>query len=137
MRSLTAVIYAKDSACVAGFYRDLLSLSVVDERAGDFVCLQSADQSLELSVVAVPYGIADGISIEDPPQELRRARRSNSASLWTTLTRPEAALQSWAGASTFGTQNGRWRGMTHCDGRDPEGNVFQLRAAVPVPTDVP
>jgi predicted enzyme related to lactoylglutathione lyase len=25
-----------------------------------------------------------------------------------------------------------WRGMVHCDGHDPEGNVFQLRTDDPV-----
>jgi len=123
---LAGVVYALDVARLADFYADVAELRPTDAGTG-YAHLTAP--GVELFLVAIPAETAAGIEVASPPRrreetpiklafptsDLERAR-SVAADHGGVVDPPERA---W----TFG-------GYLHCDGHDPEGNVFQLRAAV-------
>lgn len=118
-----ALIYAKNLERLAGFYRRLLALAIIQADL-DHVVLGTA--GFELIIHAIPADIAGAINISTPPQvreetpiklllpiaDLSQAR-TTAVQLGGHLA---SADREW--------QSGPWR---VCDGHDPEGNVFQLR----------
>jgi predicted enzyme related to lactoylglutathione lyase len=122
MTSLRAVVYAKDLERVVAFYAGVLALPVVAEEAGEFTTL--GDDGMELSVVAMPRAIADAITIDSPPR-----RREDAAVKVSYEVADLVAARRAAGAlgGVLDEREWTWRGTVHCDGHDPEGNVFQLR----------
>jgi predicted enzyme related to lactoylglutathione lyase len=116
-----AVLYVRSLADVSQFYAGLLGLDVVESEA-DHVVLESP--SFQLVVLASRS--ASSVEIASPP--VRRtgtpvklvfvvpsiaAARATAANLGGELNPPE---REW-----------RFQHFVVCDGRDPEGNVFQLR----------
>jgi predicted enzyme related to lactoylglutathione lyase len=125
------VIYAKDLERVSRFYAELLGLSAVDARVGDFASLGSADGDLELSIVAIPDHTAGAIVISEPPERRERAAMKPSFAV-DNLHAVRRRAPELGGAVDDAATEWSWRGMVHCDGNYPEGNVFQLRTDDPV-----
>ena len=108
------------------FYAELLGLSASDVRAGDFVSLGSGDGDLELSIVAIPDRISAGIVITEPPERRTQAAMKPSFAV-DNLEVVRRRAPELGGVVDDAATEWSWRGMVHCDGHDPEGNVFQLR----------
>lgn len=121
-----AVVYAKDLQRVSRFYAGVAGLRTVQQEAG-FAVLETA--GFQLTVVAIPPHIAEHIEIASPP-----ARREDTPLKLAFFVPGIAAARSQA-AGLGGVVDGPERewtmhGWRHCDGHDPEGNVFQLRESV-------
>lgn len=117
------VIYAKDLARVSRFYEDVAGLRVT-EREETFVLLEGA--GVELVVHAIPAAIADTFEIATPPER----RESGAIKPCFGVVDLQAARQRApivGGALDPASSEWTWRGLRHCDGHDPEGNVIQLR----------
>jgi hypothetical protein len=128
-----AVIYAKDTASLARFYGELLSMAVVHSEP-DHTVLESAD--LQLVLHGIPRHIADSFVITSPPE-----RRTDAAIklffVVEDLAQARATAARLGGALNESDQEWEWqweasgvRGVRVCDGHDPEGNVIQLRVAI-------
>jgi predicted enzyme related to lactoylglutathione lyase len=120
-----AVIYAKDLERLSHFYRQLLQMRLL--HAGDgYHVIESAD--MQLVVHAIPAHIASTIEIASPPAP----REETAIKLFFTV-------ESFASAHDIARQSGgevfteEWAGsgFKARNGLDPEGNVFQVREAVP------
>ncbi|HZP66249.1 MAG TPA: VOC family protein [Rudaea sp.] len=119
-----AVVYAKNIDRIARFYSELAELGIVEREPG-FVVLESA--AFQLVVVAVRPAIAARIAISAPP-----ARREDAAVKLCFAVADLAAARACA-ADLGGELNAperewEFRGSRVCDGYDPEGNIFQVRA---------
>lgn len=116
-----AVLYAKDAAVLAEFYRQLLAAQQLHAEPAYFV-LQSPDVQLVLH--AIPEPIASTFVIASPPEP----REDAAIKLFFTVPSIELARET---AERFGgvVHGQAWEGdgFTACDAMDPEGNVFQLR----------
>ena len=128
--SLSGVaIYACDVARLCDFYVTVLGLTVVERDDGYAVLAGAAG---EVSVVAIPKEIAQGIVITAPPQ-LREETPVKPvfvvADLAVAATRAAAA----GGGSKEPSAAWTFRGLRRLDGWDPEGNVIQLAERDPVP----
>lgn len=121
----SVVVYAKDIAKVAEFYRRTLSASSVEETPG-FILL--AGNGLELSVVRVPQQIAQTITIASPPV-LREGTPVKCSFLVPSFDTVRAAAIATGGGVGPLESAWSWRGMQHLDGFDPERNVVQFRRA--------
>ena len=119
-----AVIYAVDLTRMAAFYETLLGMRR-RSAAADHAVLESAD--IELVVHAIPEIIASTIAITSPP-ELRE-----EAALKLFFTVPSLAeaqrLAATAGGEVF-DETWEGNGFLARNGRDPEGNIFQVREFV-------
>jgi len=121
------VLYVVDPARVAPFYVEVVGFRVVDA-AGDFVTLGT--DALELHVIRVPAEHAQRIEIADPP--LRRDETPIKVSFAVADIQAAREAAARLGGSIDGPEaEWTWAGESHCDGHDPEGNVFQVRTAVP------
>lgn len=119
------LVYARDLARVAAFYRDVLTLAIqhADE---DHQVLVSVD--VEVTVHAIPEVIAATIEIASPPE----ARES-------TAIKPYFVVESLAAAREAAHRLGgavfeeEWDGPGYRarNAIDPEGNVLQLREPLP------
>ena len=116
-----AVIYAVDRTRMAIFYETLLGMRRLSA-AADHAVLQSPD--IQLVVHAIPEIIASTITIASPP-ELREdtpvklfftVRSLNEAQRLAATVGGEVFDETWEGA-----------GFLARNGRDPEGNIFQVR----------
>ncbi len=118
-----AVVYAKDLQRMARFYQALLQAQTLHE-APDHVLLQS--DGLQLVVHAIPAHIAATITVTTPPEP----REDQAIKLFFPV--PGIDWARAAARAAGGDLGGRpWAGpgFVACDGTDPEGNVFQVRAA--------
>jgi predicted enzyme related to lactoylglutathione lyase len=115
------LVYAKDTARLADFYRALLGLVEVHRGEG-LVVLRSP--GFEMVVHGISAHIATQITISDPP-ELRE-----EAAMKFFVPVPDldaaAATALSLGGRVFDEQ---WQGHDFLvrNGHDPEGNIFQLR----------
>lgn len=120
-----AVLFVDDVSRIAAFYRAIARMEVLHAN-GDHVVLESA--GFQLTVHALRHDGATSITRAYPtredthvklcfPVEDLQAARTAAARLGGEL---------WA-------RDREWqaRGFRACDGRDPEGNVFQLREPSP------
>lgn len=118
-----AVIYAKDVARVSAFYASVAGLAL-SHTEPDHASLESS--ALQLFIVAMNAGIAASVQIANPPVP----RENTALKLIFAVASLEAArvLAAQAGGALKPAQ-AEWafNGWRHCDGHDPEGNVFQLR----------
>jgi predicted enzyme related to lactoylglutathione lyase len=119
----SAVVFAKDVARLASFYREVAGMAEA-QRDKDHVVLD--DGGFQLVIHGIPKKIAAQIQITTPPQV-----REDSA---LKVCLPVLAIdQARKKAAEFGGQvspkSKEWeaRGFRACDGHDPEGNVFQVR----------
>jgi hypothetical protein len=124
------VIYAKDPARVARFYEEVAGLGVI-ERDEAFILLEGA--GVELAVHAIPAATAITFEIATPPER----REDGAIKPCFSVADPQAARQRApivVGSLDPASSEWTWRGLRHCDGHDPEGNVIQLRQPA-APTD--
>ena len=130
MSALTATVYALDLERLVLFYRALLELAVLESAAGDFTTLVSGTGDIEISVVQIPADAAATIELSDPV-EVRHAASIKLSFLVRDLAMARSRAEMMGALMQPIDQAWAWRGHLHCDGCDPEGNVFQLRAAAP------
>jgi catechol 2,3-dioxygenase-like lactoylglutathione lyase family enzyme len=117
------VIYAKDPARVARFYEEVTGLRVI-ERDEAFILLEGA--GVELVVHAIPAEIASTFEIAVPP-ERRDDGTIKPCFTVTDLLRARQRALVVGGLLDPAASEWTWRGLRHCNGHDPEGNVIQLR----------
>ncbi len=122
-----AIVYAKDVARLARFYAAVADLEIVHE-VTDHSVLES--ETHELVIVAIPAATAARIVIATPP-----VRRENTAFKlsFAVPSLAEARATSGAAGGELNPPEKEWdfQGMRVCDGCDPEGNMIQLREALP------
>jgi len=116
------ILYVQDVDRLATFYQQAFGLLVVEEINGDWCVLDAGPCQLALHRVGEAYRVADPSSWEV----------ETNAKLVMTVDRPLAELR--AELTAKGVPMGKiksYPGFTGllCDGRDPEGNVFQLAEA--------
>lgn len=118
-----AVIYAKDVARVSTFYARVAGLNATHTEA-DHTSLESP--ALQLYIVAMNPAIAAKVEIAQPP-----AVRENTALKFIfpveSLAEARRLAAECGGALKSAQAEWAFNGWRHCDGHDPEGNVFQLR----------
>jgi predicted enzyme related to lactoylglutathione lyase len=115
-----AVLFVHDVARMSAFYRELAGMHPVhgDDR---HAVLERDD--FQLTIHAINGAGTDFSTREDSylklcfPVEDLAAARVRASELGGALWPPEREWEA--------------RGFRACDGRDPEGNVFQLRMAAP------
>ena len=116
-----AVIYAVDLARMAAFYEALLGMRRLSA-AADHAVLQSPD--MQLVVHAIPEIIASTITIASPP-ELREDTPIKLFFTVPSLAEAQRVAVTVGGEVFDETWEGE--GFLACNGRDPEGNIFQVR----------
>ncbi|UYB52448.1 hypothetical protein OCJ37_00295 [Xanthomonas sp. AM6] len=117
------VIYARNIERVAGFYRNTLSLALVDQ--GDaFVVL--GNPHYEIAVVRMAGDRAR--APESAALHVRTEAPLKGSFLVESLEHARSAAEASGGAFKPIALAWRWRDQLHLDGHDPEGNVVQVRA---------
>jgi len=122
-----AVVYAKDLERMVAFYT-ALGLTLDEFSRADYAVLTGAN-GLELSIIQIPERFASQITLSAPPQ----AREGTPIKLVFFVPSIDDALAAagpLGGRSKDGSKPWRFRGHTVQDAVDPEGNVYQLRAAL-------
>lgn len=119
------VIYASDIRRVADFYRNALSLELVDQDDA-FVVVGNAHY--EIAVVNTACGGSP--AAEPAPLHVRTRTPLKCSFLVESLEHARAAAEACGGAFKPLASAWRWRDQLHLDGHDPEGNVVQVRAIV-------
>jgi predicted enzyme related to lactoylglutathione lyase len=118
-----AVIHAKDVARVSAFYASVAGLAR-SRTEPDHASLESS--ALQLFIVAMNAGIAAAVQSANPP-----VPRENTALKFifpvASLEAARALATRAGGALKPAQAESAFNGWRHCDGHDPEGNVFQLR----------
>ncbi len=117
-----AVLYVKQLGQMRAFYRDSFKMEVVDA-AEDYCVLES--KLLALSLVAVPDRIAATIHISVPPVRRDDVPIKLAFSVGS-IEDVRLTVAEMGGLVDPSTTQWEFRGSTHCDGVDPEGNVIQL-----------
>ena len=118
------LIYAKDLALLASFYRHLLSMSEV-HASDELVVLRSPDA--ELIVHQIPAHIAATFVVESPPV-LREDTAIKPCFAVASVSEAQARATSMGGA-LFGPQY-EGPGFRITNAYDPEGNIMQLREPI-------
>jgi predicted enzyme related to lactoylglutathione lyase len=111
------ILYVRDVDRLAAFYQSAFGLDIVEEISGEWAVLDAGACQLALHRVGPAY------------RGTERSMAESNAKLVLTIDCPLAALRDALIAK--GVQLGEiksYPGVTGllCDGRDPEGNVFQL-----------
>ena len=122
-----AVVYAKDLDRMVAFYT-ALGLTLDESARADYAVLTGAN-GLELSIVQIPERIASQIRLSDPPQE-REGTPIKLVFFVPSIDDTLAAAGLLGGRVKDGSKQWQFRGHTVQDAVDPEGNVYQLRAAL-------
>ena len=123
------LIYAKDLALLASFYRQLLSMSEV-HATEELVVLRSFAGHLpngDLIVHQIPVHIAETIVVASPP-ELREDTAIKPFFVVASFAEAQARVTSLGGA-LFGPQY-EGPGFRLTSAYDPEGNIIQLREPI-------
>ena len=126
-----AIVYAKDIQRLARFYAEVADLEIVHE-VDDHVVLES--ETHELVIVAIPAATAARIVITTPP-----TRRENTALKLSfrvdSLAEARSAARAAGGDLDPPEKEWDFQGLRVCDGCDPEGNMIQVREALPEAAD--
>lgn len=122
-----AVIYAKDLLKIAEFYKSIAALEV-RETEKDFIKLES--DTFQLIVLQAPKYIAEAIVI-DEPQRVREETPIKLIFFVSSIRQARATAKELGGALYDDEKTWVFENYNVCDGYDPEGNVFQLRALSP------
>ena len=118
------ILYVQDVSRLANFYGDALGLPVVEEIKGEWAVLRAGPCEIALHRVGKPYRVADASSWQV----------ETNAKLVLTVDRELAELRAeLIGKGVPMGEIKSYPGLTGplCDGRDPEGNVFQLAQKAP------
>jgi hypothetical protein len=121
------VVFAKNVAQVAAYYRATLALNTVEDEASH-VLLQG--RGIELVIHAIPKGIAAQIHITQPP-ELREETPLKPTFTVASLEAVRVATEATGGWLKPLAKAWQIRGATVLDGGDPEGNVVQFKQFAP------
>jgi catechol-2,3-dioxygenase len=116
------IFYVQDVDRLVNFYRDVFGLSVMEEIKGEWAVLDVGPCQLALHRVGKAYRVADPTSWEV----------ETNAKLVMTVDRPLAELRAELTSKGVPMREIKsYPGLTGplCDGKDPEGNVFQLAQA--------
>lgn len=120
-----AVLYAKNVTALKHFYQNLLALNDKSVHvAPDHVAINTP--AFQLVLVEVPADVAESIVIESPP----RIRSEVSVKLvFDVPSIKDARVVSAHYGGEVWPEAREWDfdAFRVCDGRDPEGNVIQLR----------
>ena len=116
------ILYVQDVDRLAAFYREAFDLPVVEEIKGEWAVLDAGRCQLALHRVGKAYRVDDPASWQV----------ESNTKLVMTVDRPLADLRaelvargvSMGSVKSYPPLTGRL-----CDGKDPEGNVFQLAEA--------
>lgn len=120
------ILYVQDVDRLATFYQQAFGLRVVEEIKGEWCVLDAGPCQLALHLVGKAYRVEDPASFEV----------ESNAKLVMTVDRPLPELRAELIAKGVPmVQIKSYPGLTGplCDGRDPEGNVFQLAEATVAP----
>lgn len=117
-----AVVFVADVARVAAFYREVFGLADVEGDAG-YAVLEGS--GFQLTVHGLP----------GEPMPLGGVREDTYVKICLPVTRiDEARARALRAGGEIWPSDREWiaqaRGFRACDGRDPEGNVFQVREAL-------
>jgi catechol-2,3-dioxygenase len=118
------ILYVQDVGRLADFYRDVLGLPIVEEIEGEWSVHRAGACELALHRVGKPYRVADPSSWQV----------DNNVKLVLTVDRDLTELRAeLVGKGVAMGAIKSYPGLTGplCDGRDPEGNVFQLAQRLP------
>jgi catechol-2,3-dioxygenase len=116
------ILYVQDVERLTTFYREMFGLPVVEEIKSEWTVLAAGPCQLALHKVGKAYRVADPASWQV----------ETNVKLVITVDRPLAELR--AELSAKGVSMGKIKSYPPltgllCDGKDPEGNVFQLAEA--------
>ena len=116
------ILYVQDAERLAAFYREAFAFELVQHIPGEWAVLKAGDCELALFQVSAEY--------IRPPGGW--TGKNNNAKLVFTIDRPITEMRD--ALIALGIPMGeikQYPGLTGplCDGRDPEGNVFQLAQA--------
>jgi catechol-2,3-dioxygenase len=122
------ILYVQDVDRLASFYQHALGLPVVEEIRGEWAVLEAGPCQLALHRVGKGYRVEDTAAWEV----------ESNAKLVMTIDRPLTELRTELIAK--GVRMGEIKSYPPltgrlCDGRDPEGNVFQLAESVTTVSD--
>lgn len=119
-----AVIFAKDLKKISEFYKQVIGFEVSDVNEA-FVKLQKG--AFELVVLQIPKHVAARIEVGIPP--LRRENTPIKLVFFVKSLGGMGEMVKELGGE-LNSRDKEWEFDNHivCDGCDPEGNVFQLRA---------
>jgi predicted enzyme related to lactoylglutathione lyase len=123
------LVYAKDLARLAAFYRIVLSMTEV-HATHELVVLRSHDEAAhngDLIVHQIPVQIAETIVVESPPV-LREDAAIKPFFVVASFAEAQARATSMGGA-LFGPHY-QGPGFRLTNAYDPEGNIIQLREPI-------
>jgi predicted enzyme related to lactoylglutathione lyase len=121
---VSAVLFAKDLAKLATFYRETLGLEMTKNEADHTVLRYPG---FDLIVHQIPPRFADSIVIADPPQRRERGAIKLGFPV-ASIERARTTAASLGGVIDPPSAEWNYEGATICPGNDPEGNVFQVSA---------
>jgi predicted enzyme related to lactoylglutathione lyase len=124
MDSITfaGVIFVDDVALVSAFYQAVAGLEVIHADEGHIVL---SGQAFQLTIHALP---------DQPPAQAYPTREDSCIKLCfpvAGIAQARSAAARHGGGIWPVDQEWSARGFRACDGRDPEGNVFQVREHAP------
>jgi len=119
-----AVLYAKNVDRLVQFYALVAGLGI-GRTAKDHAVLEC--QSFQLVVVQIPKHIADPIDITEPPMR-REQTPIKLVFPIESIANARDVVPALGGSLNAMEHEWEFEGHRVCDGHDPEGNVFQLRA---------
>jgi predicted enzyme related to lactoylglutathione lyase len=117
------ILFVQDVDRLATFYQETFGLTLIEEIKGEWAVLDAGPCQLALHRVGEAYRVADPGSLEV----------ESNTKLVMTVDRPLADVR--AELTAKGVRMGQIKSYAPltgrlCDGRDPEGNVFQLAEAI-------
>lgn len=119
------IIYVRDVATIKAFYRTYFELPVVEEIGGEWVVFQAGGIELALHLMGARYRDT-AASPRSPMQDESTGPTTKFVfAITSDLAAHRARLQA---AGTWVGELKRYEGFPYemYDGRDPEGNVFQV-----------
>lgn len=129
-----AVLYVKELEPMRAFYERCFGMSGPEAAGGDYCVLTGG--GWELSLVAVPEALSATLRLSDPPRR-RESTPIKLAFEVADIAALRAVVAEAGGRVDPAASAWEFRGLVHVDGTDPEGNVVQLREAVPGTADAP
>lgn len=124
--SAGAVIYAKNCERLASFYEDVAGLNV---RETDETSTILESDSFQLAILQAKNPIAASIEISEPPKR-RESTPIKLVFYVETINNSREKIKALGGELNANEKVWEFDEHRVCDGHDPEGNIFQLRAPV-------